>query len=309
MPRLVAKVRRMSMLLPPSTEASSTGGPMSNRVCSVFVKLTVEAMLVVTLGAVGCSSGKALHVGTTGGTIGTTAGTTSATGGNGGTSGALAGNTGGTTDTVGNTGGGGTPSTTVGIPSYAGTAGTTGGSSGTTGGAGGGGMTGSTGESTSAFGATGGGGTVVTSGANSSIIGGTKGTTGGTGGQGTTGIVGGSTSDAGVDGPTGGTDGGPDTGANRCSTDRNTCVTDDDCTASNYKPPILSAADCYCIYCPSYYGWVASKAMVGDCQSAYSQFCGSDWQSQHCEPAECDPAGGDGSTPRCIADTCQWSPN
>jgi len=45
---------------------------MLNRECSVFVKLTVVTMLVVTVGATGCSSGGTS--GTTGGTTGTTGG-------------------------------------------------------------------------------------------------------------------------------------------------------------------------------------------------------------------------------------------
>ena len=94
----------------------ATGDTMSNRVCCVFVKLIVLSMLVITVDATGCSSGKGLRVGTTGGTTTSTAGATVD----------VTNTTGGTTGTIGNTGGGSTTSTTVGIPSYAGTAGTTG---------------------------------------------------------------------------------------------------------------------------------------------------------------------------------------
>ena len=42
----------------------ATGGTMLNRVCSVFVKLTVVSMLVVTVGTTGCSGGGNRAVGT-----------------------------------------------------------------------------------------------------------------------------------------------------------------------------------------------------------------------------------------------------
>jgi hypothetical protein len=92
---------------------------MLNHVRSVFVRLTVLSMLVFTVGAGGCSSGKGIRTSAAGGTTGTGGVTTS---------------TGGSTSTSG-----GTTSTTGGATSYAGTSGTTGGSTGTTGGTGGGG--------------------------------------------------------------------------------------------------------------------------------------------------------------------------
>ena len=92
---------------------------MLNHVRSDFVRLTVLSMLVITVGAGGCSSGKGIRTSAAGGTTGTGGVTTS---------------TGGSTSTSG-----GTTSTTGGATSYAGTSGTTGGSTGTTGGTGGGG--------------------------------------------------------------------------------------------------------------------------------------------------------------------------
>ncbi|GEM_PF-1552599 len=140
---------------------------MSNRVCSDFVKLTMLSMMVFTVGAGGCSGGRGIRIGTTGGATSSTAGTTSVTGGNGGTSEDLTGTTGGATGTIGTTGGGSTTSTTGGITSYAGTTGATGGTTGT-------------------VGATGGRGAMVTSGGTTGTTGGMTGTTGGTGGGGTT---------------------------------------------------------------------------------------------------------------------------
>ena len=61
----------------------ATGGPMLNRVCSDFVKLTVLFMFILAVGATGCSSGRGLQIGTTGGTT-NAAGTTSIAGGAGG---------------------------------------------------------------------------------------------------------------------------------------------------------------------------------------------------------------------------------
>ena len=85
---------------------------MLNRVCSVFVRLTVLSVLVITVGATGCSSGGSVKTdsattSTTGGTTSSTSGMTTATGGGttltsstGGT--AIA--TGGVTSQGGNTG-------------------------------------------------------------------------------------------------------------------------------------------------------------------------------------------------------------
>jgi len=56
---------------------------MLNRVCSDFVKLTVLFMFILAVGATGCSSGRGLQIGTTGGTT-NAAGTTSIAGGAGG---------------------------------------------------------------------------------------------------------------------------------------------------------------------------------------------------------------------------------
>jgi hypothetical protein len=85
-------------------------------------------------------------------------------------------------------------------------------------------------------------------------------------------------------GTTGGTGSTPVAGGSKCATDQNTCVKDDDCTNSDYRPPISSAADCYCFLC----GYPVSSALAGDCQSAYDQFCGPNWQDEHgCVPASC----------------------
>lgn len=149
---------------------------MSNRVCSDFVKLSMLSMMVFTVGAGGCSGGRGIRIGTTGGATSSTAGTTSVTGGNAGTSEDLTGTTGGATGTVGNTGGGSTTSTSGGITSYAGTTGATGGTAGTTGG-----MTGTTGG-------TGGGGTTLTTGTGG--VAGSGGTTNGSGAAATGGTAG-----------------------------------------------------------------------------------------------------------------------
>jgi hypothetical protein len=214
---------------------------MLNRVCSVFLKLIVPSMLVITVGAGGCSSGRGIRVGTTGGSTSSTAGATVG----------VTSTTGGTTGTIGNTGGGGMTSTTVGITSYAGTVGTTGGITGITGGAGGGDST-------------------VTSG-------GTTGTVGGTGGI-------------------------TSAGGNGCTTDQNTCATDDDCTMSDYRPPISSADDCYCFEC----GYPVANAIAGDCQAAYVQFCGPgwNWQEEHnCPNIPCALYHS-----RCIGGVCEHFP-
>jgi len=88
-------------------------------------------------------------------------------------------------------------------------------------------------------------------------------------------------------------------GGNKCTTDQNTCATDDDCTTSDFRPPISSAGDCYCFAC----GHAVSNAITGDCQSAYDQFCGLNWQLEHgCVPPPC-PEWCCGAT--CIAGTCQ----
>jgi len=134
------------------------------------------SMMVFTVGAGGCSGGRGIRIGTTGGATSSTAGTTSVTGGNAGTSEDLTGTTGGATGTVGNTGGGSTTSTSGGITSYAGTTGATGGTAGTTGG-----MTGTTGG-------TGGGGTTLTTGTGG--VAGSGGTTNGSGAAATGGTAG-----------------------------------------------------------------------------------------------------------------------
>jgi hypothetical protein len=53
-------------------------------------------------------------------------------------------------------------------------------------------------------------------------------------------------------------------GSDGCATAPNTCATDDDCTTSYYRPPLSSAADCYCADCPV----PVNKAMAHDCQSS-----------------------------------------
>ena len=138
---------------------------MSNRVRSVFVRLTVLSMLVFTMGATGCSGGSGgKDRGSSGGTTGT-GGATTTTGGSISTSGGAAG--------------------TGHATSYAGTTGTTGGSTGTTGGTGEGGMiaTGGTGGSVATGGATvtgdvGGTGGATVTGGTQIVVGGTTGTGG-----------------------------------------------------------------------------------------------------------------------------------
>jgi len=71
---------------------------MLNRLCSVFVKMAVLSILVFTMGATGCSSGRS-----SGTTTGGTGGTTNAAG--------VTGITGGTAGMIGNTGGGATRTT------------------------------------------------------------------------------------------------------------------------------------------------------------------------------------------------------
>jgi hypothetical protein len=209
---------------------------MSNRVRSDF-RLTVLSIFILALGATGCSSGKGLRVGTTGGATSSTAGATGATGGSAGA--------------------------TVDITS-------------------------TTGGSTSTIGPGGGAGTVTSQG--------TTGSTGGMDGGGATGTTGGLTSS------TGGTGGSSGTGENKCTTDQNTCATDDDCTLSPYRPPISSPADCACFEC----GYPVTNAITGDCQSAYDQFCGPNWQKEHgCVPPPCAMFFGF----VCIAGTCQYSSN
>jgi len=112
--------------------------------------------------------------------------------------------------------------------------------------------------------------------------------------------VGGTTvTSGGSTGYTGGTGGIIGAGGNKCTTDQNTCVTDDDCTNSDYRPPISSAGDCYCFAC----GYAVSKTMAVDCQSAYDQFCGLNWQLEHgCEPPPCFPGMGGAA---CLAGMCQ----
>ena len=182
---------------------------MPNRVCPVFVQLTVLSVLVITASAGGCSNGRGLRIVGTGGTTSPSEGTAGATGGSGGTTPGTTGTSGGATGTVGNAGGGGATT---------------------------GGMVGDTGGAT------------------------TIGTTG-----------------------TGGISG---TGDSKCITDRNTCVTDDDCTWNRYEPPLASPTDCYCFIC----GGPVAKAIQGDCQNAYSQFCGPNWQKDNDCPLVTCPA-------------------
>jgi hypothetical protein len=127
-------------------------------------------------------------------------------------------------------------------------------------------------------GGSGGVGTTATSGGNAATIGNTGqgGITGATGGS--TGIVGGIPSYAGTTSSTRSTGGITGVGGNRCATIyQDTCATDDDCTVSNYRPPIASAADCYCFLCD----YPVASAIVGDCQIAYNQLCGPNWQTEH----------------------------
>ena len=65
-------VERASMA--PASRASV--GTMLNRVCCVFVRLTVLSMLVITVGAVGCSSGTTVGMTSYAGVTGTTGGST-----------------------------------------------------------------------------------------------------------------------------------------------------------------------------------------------------------------------------------------
>jgi hypothetical protein len=100
-------------------------------------------------------------------------------------------------------------------------------------------------------------------------------------------------------GTVGGRGGITNAGGNKCTTGQNTCATDNDCTNSDYRPPISSAADCYCFAC----GYAVSKTMAVDCQSAYDQFCGLNWQLEHgCEPPPCFPGMGGAA---CLAGMCQ----
>jgi hypothetical protein len=99
----------------------------------------------------------------------------------------------------------------------------------------------------------------------------------------------GTVTSGGSTGTVGGRGGITGAGGNKCTTGQNTCATDDDCTTSDYRPPISSAADCYCFAC----GYAVSKTMAVDCQSAYDQFCGLNWQLEHgCEPPPCFPGMG-----------------
>ena len=121
----------------------------------------------------------------------------------------------------------------------------------------------------------------------------TPGTTGGSGGAGTAAASGGNTATIGGAGGIAGA------GGNKCATDQNTCATDDDCIISFYRPPILSPADCYCFEC----GYPVANAIVGDCQNAYDQFCGPNWEQEHvCGAPPCRVA-----YVGCIAGMCQYS--
>jgi hypothetical protein len=144
-------------------------------------------------------------------------------------------------------------------------------------------------STTGSTGGTGGGDTTAASGGNT-------GTVGNTGQGGMSGTGGGST------GSTGGTGGITGAGGNKCTTDQNTCATDDDCTMSDYRPPISSADDCYCFEC----GYPVANAIVGDCQAAYVQFCGPgwNWQEEHnCPEISCALYYS-----RCIGGVCEHSP-
>jgi len=157
---------------------------------------------------------------------------------------------------------------------------------GTTGSAG---ATGTPGGSSGTTISEGGGSTTATSQGNT-------GSTGGTDGGGATGTTGGLTSS------TGGSGGSPGTGGNKCTTDQNTCVTDDDCTMSDYRPPISSADDCYCFWC----GYPVANAIAGDCQAAYVQFCGPGWNWQ--EEHNCPVIGCPAFQARCVAGVCEHFP-
>jgi hypothetical protein len=146
---------------------------------------------------------------------------------------------------------------------------------------------------------TGGVGTTATSGGNTGTLrntgqGGMTGTN-----AGTTGTTGGIPSYAGTTSSTGGTGGIAGAGGNRCTTDQNTCATDDDCTISDYRPPILSPADCYCFVC----GFPVPKTIADDCQAAYVQFCGPGWNWQ--EDHNCPAPGCPAFQARCVAGLCE----
>jgi hypothetical protein len=149
-------------------------------------------------------------------------------------------------------------------------------------------------------GGSGGVGTTSTSGGSTATIGNTGegGMTGTTGGA--AGIVGGIPSYASTTSSSGSTGSITGAGGSKCATTaQNACTTDDDCTTSDYRPPISSAADCYCFAC----GYAVSKTMAVDCQSAYDQFCGLNWQLEHgCEPPPCFPGMGGAA---CLAGMCQ----
>jgi hypothetical protein len=143
-------------------------------------------------------------------------------------------------------------------------------------------------------------GTTATSGGNTATIGNTGegGLTGTTGG--TTGTTGGIPSYAGTTSLTGGTSGITGAGGSKCATTaQDACTTDDDCTIGDYRPPILSPADCYCFVC----GFPVAKTIEDDCQAAYVQFCGPgwNWQEDHSCPAPGCPA----FQVRCVAGVCQ----
>jgi hypothetical protein len=155
-----------------------------------------------------------------------------------------------------------------------------------------GGTTGSAGATGSPGGRT---GTTISEGGGSTTATsqGTTGSIGGTDGGGATGTTGGLTSS------TGGSGGSPGTGGNKCTTDQNTCATDDDCTIGDYRPPILSPADCYCFVC----GFPVAKTTADDCQAAYVQFCGPGWNWQ--EDHNCPAPGCPAFQARCVAGVCQ----
>jgi Peptidase family C25/Kelch motif len=90
---------------------------MSNRICAAFVKLTVLSLLVVTVGAAGCSSGSGGTTRITGGTT-SFAGTTGTNGGRISTSEGTIGTTGG----AGTGGGAGTSGSSGGVGGSGGTA-------------------------------------------------------------------------------------------------------------------------------------------------------------------------------------------
>jgi hypothetical protein len=126
----------------------------------------------------------------------------------------------------------------------------------------------------------------------------------GAGGQSSSGIESGASGDQGgsIGSGVGGTGGITSAGGNGCTTDQNTCATDDDCTIGDYRPPILSPADCYCFVC----GFPVANTIAVDCQAAYVQFCGPGWNWQ--EDHNCPAPGCPAFQVRCVAGVCEHFP-